>query len=448
MSNILSEFPKYTFDDWKNQLIKDLKGESEDVLTIQDSIEEFSYPCYQHQDSSLENGKTLSTINDFRVTSKTTNDWFNFGTVVVGKSAQAANKSALNLLNLGADALRFILPTNEINFSDLVADIQLEFIQSSFVIQTYEQYTALVDILSEEQKKCTSIEIDLVHYPNLKNHLSEFSRANIGLVKCLVNGYELQQRGATTWQETGFCLATAHEYLIALTENGFSLDAACRSIQFNVGVGPNYFYEIAKLKVLQDSWQFIVHSYDKGQSSKATINGIVGFSNKSIKDPYTNLLRQTTEAMSLISGGVNGIVVQPYNLYSTNGVTDLAERMALNIPTILKEESYFHSVLDPLAGSYSINLLCEMIALKSWDYFKAIEQLKGISSEEAKAKLKKDIEQKASERIARIQSKKDVIIGVNIFKNSKDDENSWAEFPSYLGIDQLLLENHFEEATL
>src|SRR5690606_20083690 len=123
---------------------------------------------------------------------------------------------------------------------------------------------------------------------------------------------EIQQRGATTWQETGFCLATGHEYIHLLTEHGFTLDEACRSITFNLGAGANYFYEIAKLKVLSETWQFIVHSYDSKQTSHSIINGIIGFTNKSIKDPYTNLLRQTTEAMSLLVGGANGIVVQPY----------------------------------------------------------------------------------------------------------------------------------------
>lgn len=448
MSNILSEFPKYTFEDWKNQLIKDLKGESDDVLTFHDSIEEFSYPCYQHQDMLSSNGKSLSEISDFRVTSKTTNDWFNYGTVIVGDNSKDANKHALNLLNLGADALRFILPSNEVKLSELFYDIQLAFIQSSIVIQSIEQFRALNEFLSDEQKECVSIEIDLINYPNIKNNIAELSQAKTGLVQFVVNGYEIQQRGATTWQETGFCLASANDYLVTLTENGFTLDEACRSIQFNIGAGANYFYEIAKLKVIAETWQFIVHSYDKNQTSHSTINGIIGFSNKSIKDPYTNLLRHTTEAMSLLSGGANGIIVQPYNLYSTNGVTDLAERMALNIPTILKEESYLHAVLDPLAGSYSINLLCDLIAEKSWSYFKELESLNGISNHEAQSKLKKDIEQKAVERIARIQSKNDVIIGVNIFKNAKDDNNNWMEFPRYLGISQLLLENHFEAAAL
>ena len=448
MSNILSEFPKYTFEDWKNQLIKDLKGESEDVLTINDSIEEFSYPCYQHQDMPASNGKSLSTISDFRITSKDNNEWFNYGIVVINSDVKAANKHALNLLTLGADSLRIVFPSSQVVLNDLLLDIQLEYIQTSFVIQSIEQFRDLNEYLSNNQKQCASIEIDLINYPAIKNHIQELSQTPTGFVQFLVNGYEIQQRGATTWQETGFCLATGHEYIHLLTENGFTLDAACHSIAFNVGAGANYFYEIAKLKVLSETWQFVVQSYDNKQSSHSTINGIVGFTNKSIKDPYTNLLRQTTEAMSLLIGGAHGIVVQPYNLYSTKGVTALAERMALNIPTILKEESYLHAVLDPLAGSYSINLLCDIIAGKSWEYFKAIERLNGITSSEAQAKLKKDIEQKAAERIARIQSKKDVIIGVNIFKNTKDDDNNWSEFPTYMGISQLLLENHFEETTV
>ncbi len=450
MSNILSEFPKYTFNDWENQLIKDLKGEPEELLVYRDSIEEFDYPCYQHQDTKTSKNETLGEMSDFRVTSKLTNDWFNYGTVIVQDDAKAANKRSLNLLNLGADALRFILPSTSIDFSELTNEIQLAYIKSTFVIQTIEQFKSINAFLSDDLKQYVQLEVDLLNYPDFKNYLNELTQANSksNFVQFVVNGYEIQQRGATSWQEVGFCLATAHEYINLLVNDGFSLNEACQSIVFNVGVGSNYFYEIAKLKVLTETWQTILSNYDKDQLNTSKIVGLVGFMNKSIKDPITNLLRQTTETMSLISGGAHGIIVQPYNLHSTNGLTDLAERMALNIPTILKEESYLHAVIDPLAGSYTVNLLCDLISSKSWTYFKELENLKGISSSEAQEKLRKDISQKGKERIERIVSKKDVIIGVNIFKNLKDDENEWAQFPSYLDLPQLILENKFEEATV
>src|SRR5690606_6383238 len=136
---------------------------------------------------------------------------------------------------------------------DLLLDIQLDYIQTSFVIQSIEQFRDLNAFLSDNQKKCASIEIDLINYPTLKSHLQELSQTPTGLVQFVVNGYEIQQRGATTWQETGFCLATGHEYIHLSTEHGFTLDEACRSITFNLGAGANYFYEIAKLKVLSET---------------------------------------------------------------------------------------------------------------------------------------------------------------------------------------------------
>lgn len=450
MSNILNEFPKYTFGDWKNQLVKDLRGESEDTLTHHDSIEEFEYTCYQHSETFSSNNETLSEISDFRVTSKVSNDWLNYGTVIVNQDEKVANKQALNLLSLGADSLRFILPNKSIDVADLINEIQLEFIETTFVIQTFEQYTAFNQLLSEKSRKHVSLEIDLIVNDKLKSHLSELKSIQAGknLATFAVNGYVLQQRGATTWQEVGFSLASAHEYINLLVEAGFSLNEASNAITFNVGAGSNYFYEIAKLKVLSETWQQVLHSYDKNQTNYSKVIGIIGFLNKSIKDPYTNLLRQTTETMSLINGGAHGVVVQPYNLYSKNGLTDLAERMALNIPTILKEESYLHAVIDPLAGSYTINLLCDLIATKSWNYFKELEQLNGISHPEAQEKLKKDIITKAKERSSRINAKSDVIIGVNIFKNLKEDNNEWLDFPAYLDLPQLILENQFLEATV
>lgn len=444
MNKLLTDFPIPSLEDWKAQFKIDLKGESEELLHINDPIEEIDYSCYQHAEN-------VANIPDYSIITKNSNDWKNIGTVTVSDE-KSANKTALHLLNSGADALRFILTSTEIDVATLMNEIQVNFIHCSFTINSLEQFKAINSYFSSEQKQCISLEIDGVTFSNFKTHFSSLIEGLINQPQARfnVNGYEIQQRGATTWQEIAFCLSTANEYLVELLENGFSTENAVKCIHFNIGVGANYFYEIAKVKVLKQFWMKIVKTYNPNHSIdiQSEITGIIGFTNKSLADPYTNLLRQTTEAMSLISGGVNGICVQPYNLLSTNGESELAQRMALNIPSILKEESYFNSVLDPQSGSYSVKSLSDLIARKSWSYFQLLDELGGTFEVNAQQKLALDVQKKASARIERLNTKKAKIIGISIFKNPSEEQNSWLEMTNYLSIPQLILEAHYKEATV
>jgi methylmalonyl-CoA mutase len=156
-----------------------------------------------------------------------------------------------------------------------------------------------------------------------------------------------------------------------------------------------------------------------------------------LKDPYTNLLRQTTEAMSAITGGTDAIVVKPYDLYSTSGPSELSERMALNISNILKEESYFDAVIDPLGGSYSIESSTTEIARKAWSKFQDLEQLEG--GVKSKTFIS-EISEKSALRIKGIQDKSIVLIGINTFENPEEIKNEWTPMHTYLGLPSLVLE--------
>lgn len=439
MKRLFEEFTKPTYEDWVAQLIKDLKGQPEELIQRDDSVEELQFNSYQHQSSDKTESNSAFRNQYIRNTYAADNRWENLGTVIVENEVQA-NKKALILLNLGATALRFDLRKESIDWKILTDEIQLQYIETTFRVNSVHQFLSILAHFNSEELSSVFFELELNRiedWSKLSQSLKEKQRYTL-----ISNGYNLQQSGAATWQEVAYTLAQAHEYLTTLISYGLTVDEAAACIHFNVGAGAKYFYEIAKIRSLRLLWARIIEEYqpEHACSSNLRITGITGFTNKSLKDPYTNLLRQTTEAMTFTFSGVHAICVQPYDTYSTKGATTLSTRMAVNIPLILQEESYLDKVIDPLGGSYTTEYLTNEIADKAWSLFQEIEELGGASTDKAVHLISKSVTAKSELRKRRITDKTDSLIGINIFPNPANEENEWLPFEEYLGMKQLILE--------
>ena len=439
MKKLFEEFSKPDYEDWVAQLLKDLKGQPEDLIQRNDPIEELQFNSYQHQNSENTASNPAFENQYIRNTYATDNRWENLGTIIVKEEADA-NKKALTLLNLGATSLRFDLTKESIDWKALTNEIQLQYIETTFRVKNVHQFLDILTHFNDEELNSVFFELELNQvedWSKLSQSLKEKQRYTF-----ISNGYNLQQSGATTWQEVAYALAQGHEYLTTLISYGLTTDEAAACIHFNMGSGAKYFFEIANIRSLRLLWARIVEEYQPQHacSYNLRITGITGFTNKSLKDPYTNLLRQTTETMAFTFSGVHAICVQPYDLYSTKGATSLSTRMAVNIPLILQEESYLDKVIDPLGGSYTTEYLTNVIADKAWSLFQEIEELGGISKDEAIKLISDGVTEKAGLRKQRIADKTDSFIGINIFPNPVNEENEWLPFEEYLGMKQLNLE--------
>lgn len=443
MIGLKKEFASSTLESWIDQLKKDLKGEDFSKLLRHDSIEEIEYPTFHHAESNTITVESPGNSSFKRGLRTQSNAWNN-GYVIHVTAEDQANKLALEVLMKGCDLLIFDFKKETFNWSTLFKEIQFEHIKVQLIVKTIGQYTALKSFFSNEFPATVSVLFDFLANAEdddiadtILNDLQQKQTPTL-----FVDGYSIQQSGATTWQEIAFCISTGHEYLVRLMESGLTIDKAAACIQFSIGIGTNYFFEIAKIRALKQVWASVIHEYQPIHtcSYNCNLTAQIGFSNKSLIDPYTNLLRQTTEAMSAISGGVDNLVIQPYDSASENGTSMLAERMALNISLILKEESYFDKVIDPLGGSYAVEEITQKIAQKSWLLFQQFDKSGGVFKVETLNLLKKLIAEKRELRLEQVTNNEQTLIGINKFSNPKPEQNRFVETQHYLEIPNLIFE--------
>ncbi len=443
MIGLKSTFPSNSLEDWIVQLKKDLKGDDFSTLHRHNQIEEIEFPTYHHAESGEIVGQVPGKYPFTRGIKTSKNDWNN-GHLILVKEEKIANVKALELLMKGCDLLIFDLSYLHSNdWAKLFEGIQFEYITAQFKLSNSQQFESLERFFHQEIPKTIRFNCDFVDQEDteLFEKLAKYS-SQVQIPFCFVDGFSMQQAGATTWQEIAFCISAGHAYLNRLIQLGFTIDQAAACIHFSIGIGSNYFMEIAKIRALKQVWAAVIKEYTPVHTCtfNCAITANIGWTNKSLLDPHTNLLRQTTEVMSAISGGIDAIVVHPYDSLSSNGTSVLAERMALNIPLILKEESYFDGVIDPLGGSYALEELTNNIARKAWHFFQSLEEQGGIFNQEAQNTLAAAVLAKADLKTEEIRSGKKTLIGINKYPNNLPESNYFLAQKTYLGMQQLIFE--------
>jgi methylmalonyl-CoA mutase len=415
MNDFQLDFSETSTEAWKNQILKELKDETSKI-EFTDKIEEISLDI------------TLPATEDFNsARSNSTNDWKASAFIEVNDE-KTANKLALNCLNQGYNELIFKFNSNNIDWELLIKDVLVEYIHTRLVFNKLEQLKSFLATSFASKIQYFSFEIDPLasSFETLENEIKTLTSNRV----VSINGFEIQQTGATTWQEIGIILSTAHELL----NRGFNPN----QLSLSIGIGSNYFLEIAKIRALRYLWNQITTAYDTDNSVEIVAH--VGWTNKSLKDQHTNLLRQTTETMSAAAGGADSIVVHPYDQYAIEGSSEFAYRMAANISNLLKEESYFDKVEDPLKGSRIIENLTQLISKKAWNYFLELDTFKSLNSIEKIAKIKGGISSKRAEREQLFKEKQIKLIGINLFITENPNSQEWKKGLNYLEIPYLIYE--------
>ena len=273
------------------------------------------------------------------------------------------------------------------------------------------------DILKEFMVRNTYI------YPPLPSmriiaDIFEYSAKNMPKFNSIsISGYHMQEAGATADLELAYTLADGLEYLRTGVNAGLDIDKFAPRLSFFWAIGMNHFMEIAKMRAGRMLWAKIVKKFNPKNDKSLMLRTHCQTSGWSLteQDPFNNVARTTIEAMAAVLGHTQSL--------HTNSLdeamalpTDFSARIARNTQLYLQNETQITKVIDPWGGSYYVEYLTMELAKKAWTLIEEVEALGGMAKAIETGLPKMRIEEAAARKQARIDSGKDIIVGVNKYK--------------------------------
>jgi methylmalonyl-CoA mutase len=238
-----------------------------------------------------------------------------------------------------------------------------------------------------------------------------------------ISGYHMQEAGATADLELGYTLADGVEYIRAGLGAGLTIDAFAPRLSFFWAVGMNFFMEVAKLRAARLLWAKLVKQFQPASDKSLSLRTHCQTSGWSLtaQDVYNNVVRTCVEAMAATQGHTQSL--------HTNALdealalpTDASARIARNTQLLLQQESGTTHPIDPWGGSYYVERLTHDLATRAWAHIQEVEEAGGMTSAIEAGIPKLRIEEAAAKTQARIDSGRQPVIGVNMFRPDSIDQ--------------------------
>ncbi len=409
---LFSEFPEVSANEWKDQIIKDLKGKSFDSLFWDTHLGIQVKPFYTQEDTPKASPPLFTKTN------------WSACEFINADSEKEANRLALEALGRGTGGLIFHLH-KKTDIAQLTSGISLEHIYTQFNLSNHSS-----DILEKlkdtygsinayENRKMCFLNVDpvflLAYYGEWHTIKEEDLKVLSKLYHIPVDATIYTEAGAGIVYSTALALAHLNEYLNYLQEHP---NSAIEHIHISVSIGGDFFMEIARLRALRKLVSFIQKQYS--QNRKLHVHAQTSLLNKSRTDAYNNMLRTTTEAMSAIIGGCDSLCIFPYNS-SFEKETNFSRRIAINQQHILRDEAFLNKVADVAAGSYYLENLTEELAKKAWEAFLEIESQGGLIASLEKNSIQEKLEKDFLDTLNRYRQGEEIVVGKNKYQNPKEE---------------------------
>lgn len=439
---LFTEFPPVPTEKWEEVITADLKGADYERKLVWRTGEGFNVRPY-YRAENLEGIQFLgSQAGEFPFVrgTRTHNRWHVHQTVAV-ECPKEANAEALKLLNSGVDSLGFSIAKEGFTAADLdelLREISIPAVELTFCGVQMGNVAGLVLDKLEKEGLMADAHVAFCIDPLVKGLSQKGDFCSPDGEKCFAKIVSLIERtreykhirivtvsagifsnaGSTIVEELAFALSAGNDYLARLTDAGVDADTAARKLRFSFSVTSNYFMEIAKFRAARMLWANIVKGYApaKNCACKMMIHARTADWNQTVYDPYVNMLRGTTEAMSATIAGVHSLEVTPFDAAFENP-TEFSKRIARNVELLLKNESHFDQVVDPAGGSYYVESLTQSIAAEAWKLFLEIEEKGGYTAAYKAGFVKERIAASAAAKDKAIATRRQTLLGANQYPN-------------------------------
>ncbi|WP_282178940.1 methylmalonyl-CoA mutase [Maribacter stanieri] len=238
-----------------------------------------------------------------------------------------------------------------------------------------------------------------------------------------ISGYHMHEAGAPAHLELAYTLSDGLEYIRTGIKAGLQIDDFAPRLSFFWGIGMNHFMEIAKMRAARMLWAKVVAKFNPKNEKSLMLRTHCQTSGWSLteQDPFNNVARTTIEAAAAVFGGTQSL--------HTNALdeaialpTDFSARIARETQLYLQHETNITKTVDPWAGSYYVEKLTHDLVHKAWELMEEVENLGGMTKAIETGIPKTRIEEAAARKQARIDSQQDVIVGVNKYQLTEEDE--------------------------
>ncbi|MFM8597216.1 MAG: methylmalonyl-CoA mutase family protein [Flavobacteriales bacterium] len=385
-------FSQTDHSEWIKQLHKELQNQS-DLLIFKDPIEGLEIDLTQEP-------------NLVGVPARSNSEWKHFFHLDV-QQENVANERILTALMQGATGLLLKSAKDALDWHKVLENVEVAYIDCRIILSSPEELKTF------EQTQLLA----------KKPHISFLFDKGINVN--YFSAFDIEQIGANISTQLAYLLLSLHRALEnnALQNNYF----------FELGLGTQYFSELSKLR----AFRHLISRLEAVHQVKINYELIVktGWTNKSLKDPYTNLLRQATEALSAIAGGCDALCIQAYDDLSTEGSDDFSRRMALNIGNLIQEEALMKRNNDPFKNARVVEALTTAIAEQTWE---ALMTADDFTDNIAFVPI---IEKTRQQRLQQIQSGQQLLIGITQYQNTFETRvKTWGKMPSTLGLPYFIFE--------
>ena len=480
---LFSEFPPVSNEEWMEVVTRDLKGAPFEKKLVWRTKEGFNVqPFYRAEDiEHLPTKDVLPGQFPYVRGTKANNNWLVRQDIAVQGDIKQLNTNIKCVMERGANSLGLHFVDECVNaatIQEMLAGIDLDKLE----INLYARRDLTVQLIEATKEALKALGADLGkvrgsfgfnpfrHTLGAGVRWSEWVETSVEVLKaaepltqftCLsFQSVDLVNAGAYIYQEIGYALAAGADMLAKVSEkSGKSISEVAERIRFEMGIGSNYFMEIAKFRAIRWLWALIVRSNDEKASDRATkavVHAETSRWNKTIYDAYVNLLRSMTETMSATIAGVHSVTVNPFDKHYNPKGSDFSRRIARNQQLLLKEESHFDKVVDPAGGSYYIEHLTQAIAEQGWKLFLEVEEQGGFAKLANEGKVQEAVNASNEARHKAVATRRENLLGTNIFPNFTETateetraiDNSKVEGKEFTALDKRRGASDFEELRL